>query len=341
MAQETPAYVISAEAHSAALFRQTLQTLISGSGVVGAGDYQVTQNGTPNLSVNVAAGMIWIPGTQGSTTGMQVNTGSQYATYGSPLSADFQSQGCYIGYNDGTTNLTIASNLSGNPRIDCVVAQVQDAFYSGSSNQVVLAVLEGTAASSPSPPTIQNNCVVLAQVAVASGASSITNSNITDKRPFAAAGLQIPGRLLGKVIYAPGSNTQIAIPTSFGAISSSNLTVSFTAPASGAVTVRLQGWYQVTASSGNGYVNVGVIAHGGSQLGYSYQAVNTASTGAVEFAGQVSTDVEVTGLTAGSGYQLDWAAGVPSGGSTAAVWADAVTGINAAGGPATMKVYAA
>jgi hypothetical protein len=54
-----------------------------GHGVVGAGDLAVTQNGTPNMSVNVAAGRAFIRGTE---------TGSL-------------NQGVYSFFNDGIVNL--------------------------------------------------------------------------------------------------------------------------------------------------------------------------------------------------------------------------------------------
>src|SRR6185437_15875877 len=43
-AMETPAYVISASEHGAALFRQASQSFLSGTGVIGSGDLLVTPN---------------------------------------------------------------------------------------------------------------------------------------------------------------------------------------------------------------------------------------------------------------------------------------------------------
>lgn len=181
MPLESPAYVISADSHSAALFRLAAQSMISGCGVTESGSLAVSQNGTPNMSVNVAAGMIWMPGTLGATTGFGNNTGAQTA-YGLPSSKT--SQGSYGAYNDATVNLAISAADPTNPRIDLVVASVQDAQYSGSNNQPVLQVITGTAAPSPSAPSAPASSVVLAQVAVAAGASSIVTANITDKRPI-------------------------------------------------------------------------------------------------------------------------------------------------------------
>lgn len=180
MALESPAYVISASSHSADLFRQTAQSMIAGTGVVGSGDLLVSANGTPNMSVNVAAGFVWCPGTLGSTAGMQANANAQ-TTYGLPSS--LTAQGSYGGYNDGTVNLAIAAADPTNPRIDLICASIQDAEYAGSNNQPVLQVVTGSPAASPSAPSAPASSVVLAQVAVAAGATSVVAGNITDERP--------------------------------------------------------------------------------------------------------------------------------------------------------------
>ena len=134
-------------------------------GVVNASDFAVTQRGAgANMSVDVAAGSAWVRGTQ---------------------SAD---QGAYHAYNDGTVNLSIASADPTNPRIDLVVIRVQDAFYSGATNSASVTVVTGTAAASPSDPTLPANALVLARVRVLAGATSITTARITDVRTRAASG---------------------------------------------------------------------------------------------------------------------------------------------------------
>lgn len=178
---ENPAYVISADSHSAALFRQTVQTQMVGTGVVGSGDLAVTQNGTANMSVNVAPGMVWLPGTLGATSGFGTNVNAQ-TSYGLP--SGLTSQGSYCAYQDATVNLAISTADPANPRIDLIVASIQDAQYAGTNNTPVLQVITGTPNPSPSAPSAPASTVVLAQVAVAANATSITSGNITDKRPF-------------------------------------------------------------------------------------------------------------------------------------------------------------
>lgn len=163
MTAVNPAWVIQASSHPADVFRRMTRFVAQGAQGVRTyvgGDLLVSANGTPNMSVNVAAGEALVNGTQNTT-----------------------SQGAYHCLNDATVNLTIAASDPTNPRIDIVVAQVQDAAYSGGTNAWSLAVVTGTPAPSPSPPATPNNAIVLAQVAVAANATSITSGNITDTRP--------------------------------------------------------------------------------------------------------------------------------------------------------------
>lgn len=167
MAEKQASY-IQASSHPADTDRLVLEGLLNPSPApvsgaaygVGptAGDLLVTQKATPNMSVDVAAGHVWIDGTEAAT------------------------QGAYHGYNDATKNLVVAASDPTNPRKDLVVAKVQDAAYSGATNAWSLAVVTGTPAASPAEPTVPANAVVLAMVNVAALATTITNANITDRR---------------------------------------------------------------------------------------------------------------------------------------------------------------
>lgn len=193
MSLETTGYVFSALEHSAQLFRQAYMQLLSGTGVVGATDLEVTEHSPANLSVNVAPGYVIVPGTQGSTTGQRANAGSQHSTYTS-LPLNLTSQGVYCGVAAATTNLTLSEANAEHERIDLIVASAQDAFYSGSFNQMLLQVVTGTPAASPKAPTPPENTVVLAQVAVAAKATTVKTANITSERPFASAAFANGGR---------------------------------------------------------------------------------------------------------------------------------------------------
>jgi hypothetical protein len=142
-----------------------------GHGVVSAGDLAVTQNGTPNMSVNVAAGRAFIRGTETASL----------------------NQGVYSFFNDGAVNLAVAAADPTNPRRDLVIAQVRDSNYSGGVNDARLTVVTGTPAASPSDPTPPANALVLARIAVAAGATSVVTANITDLRTRATGlgGVQV------------------------------------------------------------------------------------------------------------------------------------------------------
>ena len=137
-------------------------------GVVRATDLAVTQNGTPNMTVNVAAGGAFIRGTQSAN------------------------QGAYHLWNDATLSVAISAADLTNPRRDLIIAQVRDANYSGAVRDAQIVVVTGTPAASPVDPTVPANSLVLARVAVAAAASSIVTANITDLRTVANQVGKIP-----------------------------------------------------------------------------------------------------------------------------------------------------
>lgn len=164
MTAQSPPFALQNASHSAALFRQAaFSAWRNASGIVGPTDFAVTAQGTPNMSVIVAAGRAWMKGTQVASV-----SGGNWST-----------QAAYFGINDAPVTLTIAAADPTNPRIDVICAYVQDAFYSGSTNTLTLGVVTGTPAPSPAAPAAPNNALVLATVAVAANATSITSGNIT------------------------------------------------------------------------------------------------------------------------------------------------------------------
>jgi hypothetical protein len=90
--------------------------------------------------------------------------------------------GVYTVYNDASTTLTITTADPTNPRIDRVVATVQDAYYSGACNDVIFQVIAGTPAGSPVAPATPANSISLATVAVGAAVTQINTGNITDTR---------------------------------------------------------------------------------------------------------------------------------------------------------------
>lgn len=86
--------------------------------------------------------------------------------------------------NTAVETVAIAANASGNPRIDRIVLRLDP-----SANSIVLAVVQGTPAGSPSAPALTQTDVgtyelTLARVAVANGASTIAAGDVTDERTY-------------------------------------------------------------------------------------------------------------------------------------------------------------
>lgn len=119
-------------------------------------------------------------------TGLQVQATNPVSAAVDVLAGAALVEGVYYA-NDATVTLSIAANASGNPRIDTVVLRKD---YTAQT--VRLAVLTGTPAGSPTPPSLTQSDgtlweIPLADIAVASGFASIANSNITPRHEWANA----------------------------------------------------------------------------------------------------------------------------------------------------------
>ena len=158
MTVRTPPSWLQNGSHPAENDRLTTQALWATTGIINASSLEVTQNTPPGMSVVVSSGWAAIVGTT------QANMGT------------------YVGYNDGNVVLGLTTADPTNPRIDRVCMTVNDAYYTGSLNNVVLQVVAGTPAGSPSAPATPANSISLATIAVAAGATAITTANITDTR---------------------------------------------------------------------------------------------------------------------------------------------------------------
>lgn len=151
--------------------------LVLNGGVLGDSDLLATQNGTPDNKVLVPVGDVLIGNNQPSST-----------------LPDF----FYHGWVTVAEQVTITANASGNPRIDMIVGYIDTTVnptgLSDNPGVLKFAAVAGTAAATPAAPddtaiaaAIGGSFpwVLIAQIAVANGFSSITTANITDKRPKA------------------------------------------------------------------------------------------------------------------------------------------------------------
>jgi len=158
MTIRTPPSWLQNGSHPAENDRLTTQALWATTGIINSASLLVTQNTPPGLSVVVNSGWAAIVGTT------QANMGT------------------YVTYNDAAAVLSLTTADPTNPRIDLVCATVNDAYYTGALNNVILQVVAGTPAGSPVAPALPANSITLATVAVGAGATAITNANITDTR---------------------------------------------------------------------------------------------------------------------------------------------------------------
>ncbi len=157
-----------ANAHPEGSVLQTITDQIETSGVYSlvGNDFKVQAQGTPDLTVKVLLGRAYIEAILGNT---------------------------YPVRSDVDTNVSVPGNSSGNPRIDALVLYIDlsAAPNADASNVATLAIVQGTPAPSPVAPTdgtiqtsigASNPFLRLANISVISGATSITNPDITDTR---------------------------------------------------------------------------------------------------------------------------------------------------------------
>lgn len=136
--------------YSSSEWREYFESLVE-SGIVGAvaNELQVKPQAIPNKTVYVDTGSILIKGALRSV-----------AT---------------------TTTLACADNISGNPRIDRIVARLNL-----TDRKIEFAVLQGTPAGSPTAPALTQNATIwelsLAKITLVNGYSTITVGDITDER---------------------------------------------------------------------------------------------------------------------------------------------------------------
>jgi hypothetical protein len=169
MTLRTPPSWLQNGSHPAENDRLTTQAIWATTGIIKSTSLAVTQNSPVGMSVIVASGWAAIVGTTQSN------------------------MGTYVAYNDAATVVAITTANPTNPRIDLLCVTVNDAYYTGALNNVTFQVVDGTPAGSPTVPATPANAIALAQIAVAAGALSISNANITDLRVLATTNLPETG----------------------------------------------------------------------------------------------------------------------------------------------------
>lgn len=182
--------------------RQLLEDTALQEGVVGSGDFKVTQNTGSNMQANVAAGFAWIA----------VDTGTR--------------NGLSHAVSDATATLTVTGSNGTNPRVDQVILRYNDTQVpTGAGNIPTLEVLAGTATAGATLDNRTNaaalpaDAIRLADILVPAASTAVTNANIRDRRPWArgarwsanyTAGSFAPGATFGTIAAAFGPRIECA-----------------------------------------------------------------------------------------------------------------------------------
>lgn len=147
-----------------------------GEGIVESGDFAVSQRAAgANMSVDVAAGEAYVKG---------------------DTNAD---EGSYYCRETGTLNATFTASDATNPRIDRVVLEVKnDSEDSSGLNKARIRVIDGTPTGGANltnltgAAAVPSTCLLLANVLVGAGVTTILTANIQDRR----FGVPVAGRKL-------------------------------------------------------------------------------------------------------------------------------------------------
>lgn len=210
-------------------------------GVVGSGDYVVAQTGVASMNLTVAAGAAWVAG---STTARQ---------------------GLYDVYNDAAVTVAIGANASGNARLDQIILRVYDSADGAQGQDIgVIEVLPGstavggaTLANRTGAAALPVSCIRLADVLVASGAASIANAVIRDRRPWARGGFT-------QVFGSTANPTATSVATPGTLISDMTATLECTG-----TPVRVSYFANLTHSVANTAVVLMPQVDGGAPTGYA------------------------------------------------------------------------
>lgn len=130
-------------------------------------------------------GNLWWPGSDGVlNAGGALNVAAQTTPNMTVKCADgWVKHTGYLGHNDASKNVTIATANASNPRIDLIVWRWQDQANGDATDSGDFYVVQGIPSATPAvPSTVGLTCEKLAQVLVAAGTASIASAAITDVR---------------------------------------------------------------------------------------------------------------------------------------------------------------
>ena len=204
-------------------------------GVYGASDFKVVQRAAgAGPSVDIGMGAAWVKG----------DTGTR--------------QGHYHVENDATVNLSVGAGNQTNPRVDQVILTVFDSVVAGTSDVPTLTVLAGAATAGATLDNrtgvapLPNDAIRLADILVPAASTSVTTSNIRDRRPRATGFLkriQRVAQAAGPIDYPTSSGTPVQVdPTVLSRRVESNGVSLFA--------VTLRGHFTHTVAAGRGLLQI-------------------------------------------------------------------------------------
>lgn len=161
--------------YSARLTRSFLD-LVATEGVVGAGDFEVTERAaSPAMQVDVAAGRAFV--------------------YGDDITNQF----AYVALSEGVVEVAVEAADVTDDRIDLVVVRVLDSDAGVVGDEAKVEVITGTPDPSPTVPSTPDTALTLASIFVTANAATITDSDITDLRTTASSPFPATVATLGDV----------------------------------------------------------------------------------------------------------------------------------------------
>lgn len=177
--------------------------------------------GTTDTAMRHILGAQWE--STGVVDGLAVTGGTTLAyavAAGVAVCSKGDSDGKTLAWFAGGTTPTVAANSAGNPRIDCIWITSHDLTQGDSDNLVTLGVTQGTAAATPTAPTIPTYATLLAQMRMPAGATTTANAYVaqaaTVPKFYGMDRVQLDGPLIYQgttVLQGTGANFVYLFPS--------------------------------------------------------------------------------------------------------------------------------
>ncbi len=165
-----------------------------GVGVVTPLAHKLSQNGpVVKDSTGKPRSGVFYAGTASLVTG-KANMSYDVAAFEAAICRG-RTKGTSFPTNDAVVNVTTTAAPGSNKRIDIIYVQQKEVSEGDDATEAVIGVVQGTAASSPTAPTLPDGAIELARAEVTAGITATTSATITQTAPFTAPlGSPIPFR---------------------------------------------------------------------------------------------------------------------------------------------------